>query len=118
MEPAELPARNGKGRYLPGRSGNPAAQWQKGQSGNTGGMAFVTHCLEMLQRYELVEEVALIAKGHGKYAKAALSDRLRAFELLCDRALGKPGVTDLQGKAYQETQLYCKRLIGVSLDDI
>jgi hypothetical protein len=43
-----------------------------------------------MEKYELVEEVAQIAGGFGKYKKVAIGDRLRAFELLTDRGHGKP----------------------------
>jgi hypothetical protein len=66
-----------------------------------------------IEKYELVEEVAQIAAGWGKYKKAALPYRLHAFEVLMDRAYGKPRQsTEADGDDMEP--IIIKRVIGVS----
>jgi hypothetical protein len=86
MEPSSGRGRNGK--FTKGN--RIGRQWRPGESGNKGGMSFSVTCQYLLEKYELVEEVAMIAAGFGRYKKVAISDRLRAFELLTDRGHGKP----------------------------
>jgi hypothetical protein len=81
-------------------------------------MRFTQQCREMLEKYHLIETVAMIAKGFGPYKRAALKDRLDAFQILCDRALGEPAVVDLEGNAYQEFTLQVKRVVGVADEDV
>src|SRR5262245_52573438 len=101
----DLTGRNHNGTFSKGNTTGTATQWVKGQSGNTGGMHFTQQCRGMLEKYGLIEEVAMIAKGVGPYKRAALKDRLDAFQQLCDRALGKPAAVDPEGTAYQELTL-------------
>jgi hypothetical protein len=90
--------REKNGRFRKGHHTSPGTEWKAGQSGNTGGMSFSVHCQYLMEKYELVEEVAQIAGGIGKYRNVAISDRLHAFEILADRGFGKPKQSvDLDG---------------------
>lgn len=101
--------------FAKGVSGNPAMMWKPGESGNTGGVRHKTQCQELMKKYQLDEEMALMASRQGKYKRVPFRDQISAYEVLRDNAYGKPAVIQIAN--FTEVQ-FVKRLMGVPDDAI
>jgi hypothetical protein len=76
------------GKFVKGNS--LGHRWKKGESGNTSGASFAFYCQFVVDKSELIPMLAELALGMPPFQKAALADRLKAAELLLDRAYGRP----------------------------
>jgi hypothetical protein len=72
-----------------GRSGSPATQWRKGQSGNSGGRPKELGDLRALCR-EFGPEGVRIAESIARDPSTPPNARINAIQMILDRGYGKP----------------------------